>query len=100
MPTTPTELRRINKARKPTHTVRKQLLLAVGYSQEKIDAMKLDKFSDEQMKQKLKERLFTATETDIQPQQPLQISGVEAHVDNDWGSFAQVDYKVTFKLNG
>jgi hypothetical protein len=59
--------------------VRKQLLLAVGYNQEEVDAMKPDELSDEEMKQKLRERLFTTPEINVGRQQIIQELEPETH---------------------
>jgi hypothetical protein len=72
--------------------VRKQLLLAVGYSQEEVDAMKPDKMSDEETKQKLKERLFAAAESDVPCQQSNQEWMQEPHMNYGWGSLNGVGY--------
>lgn len=73
--------------------VRIQLLLAVGYKQEEVDEIRPAELSDEQMKQKLKERLFAAAEVAVQPQQLNQAREHDPSMNNGWGSMTEVGYK-------
>jgi hypothetical protein len=80
--------------------VRKQLLLVAGYGQEEVDAVKLDELTDEEMKQKLKERLFGGALANVNHQQVIQTSELEAYINRGWEFVGQVGDKIVVKLSG
>lgn len=70
---------------------RKQLMIVAGYTDEEVEAMDLGVLNDEELQQKLRERLFGVLANNGHKQRVVPVSDVARYISEGWEFVAKLD---------